>query len=280
MTHNMKVGVCTWTFGPLPIEDIFARTARLGFDGVELHGDLDAFTPDMIRALCQTHRLEVFSLTPGDCDPASPDASDREAAETYYRQLIDFAQALGGARVSLHGLVGRIRPADGSDQDSEYRHLVEVLTPLCDYAASREVPLVFEVLNRYESHLINTAAQCRRLIQDIGSPQLKVLLDAYHMNIEEPDPVRALAETGDHLGLYHVADSNRGGIGQGHSQLADQFTQLSAMHYDGPIIVEAPAMGPDPFTPVKTGDYLTTLEDQLSRSVSALRQHFALDVPA
>ncbi|MDO6671417.1 sugar phosphate isomerase/epimerase family protein [Cobetia amphilecti] len=272
----MKLGVCTWTFGPQPIEDIFARVARLGFDGVELHGDLETFTPEAILALCQIHRLQVFSLTPGDCDPASPHASDRQAADSYYRDLIDFAQALGGARVSLHGLVGRIRAAEGSDQDSEYRHLVEALKPLCEYAAERDVPLVYEVLNRYESHLVNTAAQCRKLIQDVGSSQLKVLLDAYHMNIEEADPVRALAETGDQLGLYHVADSNRGGIGQGHSHLADQFTQLQAMQYAGPIIVEAPAMGPDPFTPVKTGDYLSVLEDQLTRSVSALREHFAI----
>lgn len=271
----MKLGVCTWTFGPISLENTFERVSRLGFDGVELHGDLESFTPEYVLGLCQKHNLQVFSLTPGDCDPASPDASEREAADKYYRNLIDFAQAIGGARVSLHGFVGRIRPSAGSDHAAEYSYLVEFLKPICAYAAERQVPLVFEVLNRYESHLINTGEQCRQLIKDVGSDQLKVLLDAYHMNIEEADPVKALAQTGQQLGLYHVADSNRGGIGQGHSALQPQFEQLAEMGYAGPIIIEAPAMGPDPFTPVKEGDYLTKLEHQLSLSVTALREQFA-----
>src|ERR1700760_1599204 len=93
-----KLGVCSWTYGPMDLGEVATSLARLGFDGVELHGDLDRFHPVETTRQLADHGLSILSLTPADCDPAHPDHSIRLAAVDYYRRLIDFA-----ARASVEG---------------------------------------------------------------------------------------------------------------------------------------------------------------------------------
>jgi sugar phosphate isomerase/epimerase len=267
-----KYGVCTWTFGPLGIGDVAARIAALGFDGVELHGDLEAFRPRPVRELFAGLGLEIFSLTPADVDLAHPDADVRQAAVDYHLRLVDFAAELGGATVACHGRVGRVRAL--ASWDEEWRLLGQSLRPVLARAGAAGVPLVFEVLNRYESHLVNTGEQAARLIHELGTEggaPLRMLLDTYHMNIEEADPAQAVRRAGSRLGLFHVADSNRLGLGGGHTDFAPIVAALDEAGYRGPVIVEATAAGPDPFTAVKPGDYVGALERELAASLRHLR---------
>ncbi len=271
-----KFGVCTWTYGPRDLAEIAGSLSWLGFDGVELHGDLGAFRAAETTRLLADHGLSILSLTPGDCDPANPDAAQRQAAVDYYRRLIDFAAdareaGAGSPLVSFHGLVTRIRPI--ASQDAEYAHLVESVRAVDAYAARQDIGLVYEVLNRYESHLINTGAQALTLLRDAGARAMRVLLDTYHMNIEEQDMAGAIRVVGDKLGLFHVADSNRQAIGRGHIDFSSIVDALDEVGYAGPVIVECTASGPDPFTPVKAGDYLTQLELYLRESRDWLAGH-------
>ena len=265
-----SLGVCTWTYGPQDLKSIAGSLAYLGFDGVELHGDLEAFRPAETARLLADHGPSILSLTPGDCDPAHPDATIRQAAVDYYRRLIDFAAQARDARmgvagsgatgpiVSFHGLVTRIKPI--ATQAEEYAFLVESIRAVDRHAAEAGIPLVYEVLNRYESHLINTGAQALGVIRDADARAMRVLLDTYHMNIEERDFAEAIRIVGDRLGLFHVADSNREGLGHGHIDFAAILDALDGIGYAGPIIVECTAPGPNPFTPVKGTDYLQVLE--------------------
>ncbi len=263
-----KIGACTWTFGPLPLEAIAARLERLGFDGVELYGDV-RLDPQATRRLLEAHGLEVYSLTPMNVDLAHPEPRVRREALDYYTRLIELAAALGGARVSCHGHVGRFTPLTA--RQAEWRWLVEGLQTLAREAAQAGVVLVFEVLNRYESHLVNTAAEALELLEAVGHPNLKVLLDAYHMNLEEPDLPAAIRRAGERLGLVHLADSNRRGIGHGHTDFPALLHVLQEVGYTSPLILEVTAPGPDPFTPVKEGDYLARLEADLKDSLAWLR---------
>jgi sugar phosphate isomerase/epimerase len=151
-------------------------------------------------------------------------------------------------------------------QEAEYAYLIDSVRTVDAYAMRAGVILVYEVLNRYESHLINTAAQALRLLRDADAQAMRVLLDAYHMNIEERDLPGAIRAAGDTLGLFHVADSNREGLGRGHTDFAAIVGALDDVGYAGPIIVECTASGPNPFTPVKQGDYVTELELSLRES--------------
>lgn len=268
MEKGVDLGVCTWTFGDLPLADIAQRLSNIGFDGVELMGDLECYRAAEAARILRDHGLTAFSLTPENVDPAHPDPATRSEAVDYYLRLLDFAAELGGPLVSCHGYVGRVRTV--STLAEERAVFVAAVRRIAERAQELNLRLVIEVLNRYEAHLLNTAAEALGFVVQVGADNVGILLDAYHMNIEEPDPVSALRQVGERLWLYHAADSNRQGIGRGHTDFRGQMSALVEINYNGPIILECTAPGPDPFSAIKDEDSLTWLETYLRESRDAL----------
>jgi sugar phosphate isomerase/epimerase len=264
MTSNRPLGVCTWTFGDMALAEIAQRLAVLNYDGVELMGHLSAYQPAAAAKILQDHNLTVFSLTPDNVDLAHPDDAIRSQAVDYYLRLLDFAAAIGQPLVSCHGFVGRVRAI--SDQAEEYDLFVAAVRQIAERADQLGLKLVMEVLNRYEAHLVNSAAEAVQFVADVGVQNVGILLDAYHMNIEEGDPAEAIRQAGSRLWLYHAADSNRQGIGRGHTDFSGQLTALADIGYQGPIILECTAPGPDPFTAIKGEDSIDWLETYLRES--------------
>lgn len=264
MHSRYRLGVCSWTFGDLPLVEIARRVQALGLDGVELLGDLEAYLPQEAKQILEDFGLSVFSLTPADVDLAHPDPGVRSEAIDYYLRLLDFAAGLDRPLVACHGQVGRVRAI--ASQTEEYTFFVDAVRRVAERAQELGLRLVMEVLNRYEAHLLNTAGEAIRFLADVGAENVGILLDAYHMNIEEMDPVQALRQAGNRLWLYHAADSNRQGIGRGHTDFDGQLAALKEIGYQGPIILECTAPGPDPFTPIKGEDWLYWLETYLRES--------------
>jgi sugar phosphate isomerase/epimerase len=265
------MGVCTWLFGQMRLAEIAHRVRKLGFDGVELLGDLSLYSAAEAGQVLQDHGLGVLSLTPADVDLAHPDPAVRAQAVDYYLRLLDFAAELGQPLVSCHGQVGRV--AAISTQAEERAGFVAAVRQVAIRAEAVGLRLVMEVLNRYEAHLLNTAAEAVEFVADVGSENLGILLDAYHMNIEEADPAAAVRSAGDRLWLYHAADSNRQSIGRGHTDFQAQMAALSAIGYAGPIILECTAPGPNPFTPIEDEGSLAWLETYLEESRAWLVEH-------
>jgi sugar phosphate isomerase/epimerase len=263
MTHR-KLGACTWLFGDLPLGEIAPRLRALGFDGVELMGDLDRYRAPEAARILRDEGLEVLSITPADVDLAHPDAQVRAAAVEYFLRLLDFSAALDRPLVGCHGLVGRVRAI--STQAEERAVFLDAVCEIAEHALPVGLRLVMEVLNRYEAHLLNTAAEAAQFVADVGADNVGMLLDAYHMNIEEANPAGAIQQAGKRLWLYHAADSNRQGIGRGHTDFGAQAAALREIGYGGPVIVECTAPGPDPFTPIKGEDSLSWLETYLLES--------------
>jgi D-psicose/D-tagatose/L-ribulose 3-epimerase len=264
MLLKPMLGVCTWTFGDLPLADVALRLADLQFSGVELLGDLSRYSAAEAAAVLQAHGLQIFSLTPDNVDLAHPDTAVRQQAVDYYFQLLDFAAELGGPLISVHGFVGRVSPL--STMDEEMGLLETAVDQVAQRAQKHNLRLVFEVLNRYESCFINTAAEALVFVERLAMKNVGVLLDAYHMNIEEQDAAGAIRHVGDRLWLYHVADSNRQAIGRGHTRFGDHLSALADIGYQGPIIFECTAPGPNPFTPIKNEHSLSWLETYLRES--------------
>lgn len=270
MTTNNLLGACTWTFGNETLADIADRLVALDYDGVELMGSLSLYQAAEAAQVLQAHNLQIFSLTPDNVDLAHPDDAIQSEAIDYYLRLLDFAAALGHhPLVSCHGYVGRVRPV--SNLAEERALFILAVRKIAKRAQKLGLRLVIEVLNRYESHLINTAVEALDFVNEVGSDNMGILLDAYHMNIEESDPAAAIRQAGHRLWLYHAADSNRQSIGRGHTDFTAQLAALSNIGYQGPIILECTAPGPDPFTPIKGENYLDWLETYLRESRDWLR---------
>ena len=264
MTRSRKLGACTWLFGDRPLGEIARRVKALGFDGVELMGDLTRSSATEAARVLREEGLEVLSITPADVDLAHPDANVRAGAVDYFLRLLDFCAEIDRPLVGCHGLVGRVRAI--STQAEERAVFLEAVRQIAARARPMGLRLVMEVLNRYEAHLLNTAAEAVQFVTDVGAENVDILLDAYHMNIEEANPADAIRQAGKHLGLYHVADSNRQGVGRGHTDFGAQAAALHEIGYTGPVIVECTAPGPDPFTPIKGDDSLFWLETFLLES--------------
>jgi sugar phosphate isomerase/epimerase len=244
-----ELGVCTWTFGDLPLGEIARRVATWGFDGLGLLGDPGAYPVCDTVALLADHDLSVIAVTPGNVDLAHLDPAIRGRALDYYFELLDWAAELNRPMIGCHNYVGRTTAIGPLAQEVD--RFVDAVDTIARRAHGLGLRVVLEALNRYESHLLNTADQGLALIDrlaDRGSAAaVGLLLDAYHMNIEEAFPATALRQAGDRLWLYHAADSNRRGIGRGHIDFKAQFAALDEIGYEGPVVLECTAPLPDPF---------------------------------
>jgi D-psicose/D-tagatose/L-ribulose 3-epimerase len=270
----MKYGVCNWIFGDEELASTAAFLAESGFDGVELKGDLQLYQPAEVNDILGDHGLTVLSLTPENVDLAHPDEGVSGEAIDYYLRLLDFAAAVGAPLVSCHGAVGRVRAL--GDHGDEYRHYLAGVQRIAARAAELNLRLVIEVLNRYESHLLNTAAQTSEFVAEVGAPNCGILLDAYHMNIEEADPAAAILDAGDRLFLFHAADSNRQAVGRGHTDFIALMRALQRVNYAGDVIIECTAAGPDPFTPVKGDGWRDEVRRYAVESLRLLKAYEAL----
>ncbi|WP_033069091.1 sugar phosphate isomerase/epimerase family protein [Thalassospira australica] len=266
---DRKFGCCTWIFGDAPLTVTAGHMRKAGLDGVELFGDVAGTDPVKAREILANEGLSVFSVTPGDADISHPDPAIRAKAIAYYDALMDWAKELGNPLISCHGQVTRIKPV--TSQDEEDGLLIDATRQICDFAKKRGLAVVFEILNRYETHQVRTVEEGLAFLEAVGAENLKLLPDAYHMNIEEENPAAALLRGGDKIGLYHAADSNRAGVGEGHTDFAAQIRSLDQIAYAGPVIFEVNAPGPNPFTPDKGPGFRDIVEAQLEKSVRGFR---------
>ena len=116
--------------------------------------------------------------------------------------------------------------------------VVKNLKPLAKHAEKKGVTLCIEPLNRFETDFLNTVDQGLEMIADVGSPALGLLLDTFHMNIEESDIPAALRLAGDKVGHVHFADTNRRAVGMGHLDVAPIAAALREIDYNGYISAE------------------------------------------
>jgi hypothetical protein len=154
-------------------------------------GDLTRYNASDVSAALSEQGLRALSLTPENVDLAHPDEAVRQEALDYYYRLLDLAGDLGCPIVCCHGKVGRIRAV--TSYEEERRVFSEGVRRIAERAQASNLRIALEVLNRYEAHLLNTALEAQRFVRDVGMDNVGILLDAYHMNIEEADPLRAHA---------------------------------------------------------------------------------------
>jgi len=252
-------------------EEKLPKAARLGADGVELMSAnpalLDAGT---IRASLQEHGLEAAAIGSGAVAfatgltllHADPEKAGR--AKAVMHALVDLAAAVSAPLVTGAPLVtvGSFRGRLASVGTGGRERLVAVLRAAATYAASRGVRLVLEPLNRYESDVINDVKDGLAFLRDVGHPALGLVLDTYHVNIEESSwttPFRQAMAAG-RLWHVHIGDNNRLPPGRGLIDFPAIVATLREIGYDGYLSAELLAR-PDPDTAAR--DTLTYMRSLL-----------------
>lgn len=235
MFMKRKIGVTTWIFGNIEMVEIANTIAQMGFDGVELYVDIERYPVKNVQMIFADKGLEIFSMTPRNVDLASSNHEHIIYAIDYYKKLIDYGYELGKPIITCHEYIQ-------NQMGSVYLGSLELLAASCReiavYAEQANINLGFEPLNRYLGRFILNSIDAISLLNHINVSSMNIILDAFHMNIEEDDPVKAIKRCGDKLSVYQIADSNRQGIGLGHIDFHQHFAALDEIKYTNPIILE------------------------------------------
>jgi sugar phosphate isomerase/epimerase len=227
------------------------KAASLGYRGIELMvRDPAAIDVEWLREALHRTGMEMPQIVTGELFAADGlalvhrDPQLRKRSNERARAVIDLAASLE-AMVNLGRFRGRL--ADLGPVADPWALALEQLRPVLQYAGEQGVRLTLEPLNRYESDYLHTAAEARRLIEASGSQQLGLMLDLFHMNIEETSFADGFRAAGDHMWHVHIADTNRRYPGSGHLDFAAVFEILRTIGYRGFVSAELLPL-PDPDT--------------------------------
>lgn len=255
-TKSMQLtfGVSTWLWlSPFATKDapaLFAKIKRLGFDMVEIAVE----DPALIDTAKIKEALDVNGLAVVVCgafgadrDISSNDRSIQQNAINYIQDCINIAVQIGAPVFGgpMYTAVGKARMVSMEQRKKEWDTAVSNLRTVAAAAASSGIKLAIEPLNRFESDMVNTAADAMRMVTDIDHPSAGIGLDGFHMNIEEPDIEKAILTAGDKLFHVQVADNYRGTPGTGQTNWEAWRRGLKAIHYKGAVSIES-------FTPDNT----------------------------
>lgn len=235
---------------PERLPEALEALASVGYRRVVLPPlDADATDVRFVRGAFEAAGLSPITLAgvgPG-ADVSSADADQRAAGAASLRRYVDFTVSLGadqmnGTPYGLHG-----HPAGATSREAFERSAAEV-GGVADYAHEQGVMMTFEVLNRYETSLVNTAAQALAYVEASGSDHLRIHLDTFHMAVEEADLIEAVVGALPKLGFLELGQSGRGPLEHGAVRVAELVRRVTDAGYRGRWGVEAfsrPVMAPE-----------------------------------
>jgi D-psicose/D-tagatose/L-ribulose 3-epimerase len=248
MKLNITYGVSTWLwispFATDSIEPIFKKISSMGFDVVEIAVE----DPSLIDISAVKKGLAKYNLKAVICGAFGPtrdltneDPAIHQNCFSYIESCLDFCVALGTDFFSgpMYSAVGKARMLSPEKRKQEWELAVRNLRIVCEMAAARGLKIAIEPLNRFESDLVNNVSDVLRLIKDIDHPAANIMLDGFHMNIEEQDVKQAIIDAGDKLIHVQVSENYRGTPGTGQTRWDDYRYALEAINYKGAVSIES-----------------------------------------
>jgi D-psicose/D-tagatose/L-ribulose 3-epimerase len=244
----VQLGVNLWVWGaPITDETVAERVpqaAEMGFEVVEFPlEEPGGFDYDAARDALDEHGLDASVVVAMDesRDLLADEPGVRADGREYVRETVDAAAALGADRVvgPLYSAVGRTWRLTPDERADAMDLVVEQLTDLSAYAGERDVTLCVEPLNRFETSVLNTVEQTVAVVDRVDDPACQLLLDTFHMNVEErsiPDAIRA---AGDRVGHLHACGNDRGAPGNGHVPWDEVAAALDDVGYDDQAVIES-----------------------------------------
>ena len=247
MSLNVKYGVSTWLWtSPFTTEtvELFPKIKSMGYDAVEIPVEY----PEKIDGKKVKDALQRHGLDPIVCGAFGPsrdlthdDPAVHENCFKYILQCLDLcnewdAKFLAGP---MYSAVGKARMVSPEQRKMEWDRAVSNLHQVCKLAHERGLEIALEPLNRFESDLINTAEDVMRLVRDVNHPAAKVLLDGFHMAIEERNIEQAITSVGDKLIHIQVSENYRGTPGTGQTPWDSFKKGLTNINYQGVVSIES-----------------------------------------
>jgi D-psicose/D-tagatose/L-ribulose 3-epimerase len=232
-----------WTGGgtQAELEGAMEKSAACGYRLIEFaYLRPEKFDLDRLAKRAKSLDLEI-AVTMGlplSADVSSEDGATVKAGERLLADAVAAVRDIGGTKLggilySAHTKYSTM-PSDRGRKNS-----VAAIARAGDAAKKAGVDLVLEVVNRFETNLLNTTAQGLDFIAATGSDHVKLHLDTFHMNIEEANPTAAIRLAGDRIGYFHVGESNRGYLGDGVIDFDGIFDALLDIGYDRDVTFES-----------------------------------------
>jgi len=244
MTIN-RLGIHSfvWTGGATQegLEKAMDDSAACGYRLIELaYLRPEKFDLDRLAKRAQSLDLDIAVTMglPVAADVSSEDPAVVKAGEELLASAVAAVRDIGGSKLggilySAHTKYGTM-PSDRGRKNS-----IAAIARTGQVAKAAGVDLVLEIVNRFETNLLNTTAQGLEFIEATGSDHVHLHLDTFHMNIEEANPAAAIRLAGDRLGYFHIGESNRGYLGDGVIDFESIFDALLDIGYERDVTFES-----------------------------------------
>ncbi len=244
----MRVGASTFIWES-PLGDDKLHLARhvadLGFDTPEICiEDPARVTASAVQEAAADAgvSIAVCGAFGPDRDVSHEDPARRRLGIDYLKSCIDLAAAVSASNVigPMYSATGKTRLLSSREREQQRAWATESLREAGEYAADRGVGLAIEPLNRFETDLINTVEQGLDLCERIGLDNVGLLLDTFHMNIEEKSIPDAIRQAGSRMRHFHACENDRGAPGSGRNIDWDGVARgLKEINYDGDAVIES-----------------------------------------
>jgi D-psicose/D-tagatose/L-ribulose 3-epimerase len=233
------VWVGDWS--PTSARAAISSAARNGYDYIELAiFDPWSFDTKLTKDLLQEYGLRAHASLglSAKTDVTSTDPSTVAKGDELLRKVTDVLHDIGGTElcgVIFSALAKYPTPATKENRNNS----IKAMQRLADYAADKGINIDLEVVNRYETNIMNTGLEGLAFLDEVNRPNAYLHLDTYHMNIEEDGMQKSVLAAGDRLGYIHIGESHRGYLGTGNVDFDSFFAALKKINYKGPITFES-----------------------------------------
>lgn len=241
---GMHYGYWTQYWGSEPLQFV-QRAKKCGFDILEVNAPKVTLMSDAERDVLRGAVADVgLSLTysigmTADMDLASEDPGTRQKGIAFLQKVALAMKYMGGtilAGINYSSWPRKLLP--GEDKQILTDRAIKGVREAIKAAEDNDVIFCVEVVNRFEQFIMNTAAEGIAFAERVGSPNCKILLDTFHMNIEEDSLRGSIVETGNWLGHFHLGETNRRPPGRGRIPWPEIFSALREINYQGAVVME------------------------------------------
>lgn len=224
------------------LETSLGTLGDMGFDGVEFM-TINPMTLDWgyVEKVACKNNLDIVLVCTGEIYGqqgltfTDPKQEIRTKAIHRVKEMIDFASYFG-ANINI----GRVRGqyVDSIPRGLSYQYALEAFRQIAAYGEKKKVKIAIEPVTYLQTNFINTVDEAIKVCNEVGSDSLKIMLDLFHLNIEERDIYEAIEQGKDHNIHVHIADNNRRYPGMGGFDFTKILRSLKTAGYDGPICTE------------------------------------------